>query len=167
MSKAPKTSPNIAQIERMESAEVISLLQSKDVAIDALAVGTLPPEERGLVNGLMFAGSYLGQTVGGAGVLFLASYLPFNTTFPFVCVGILAVTLGISIWLREARRAIPLEEAELADATPAALRVLNEVLTYVVTALKAMFGSVRAAAGLIFALLPAGVLLGGADLDKA
>jgi transposase len=36
MPKVPKTSPNIAEIERMESAEVLSLLQSKDAAIDAL-----------------------------------------------------------------------------------------------------------------------------------
>lgn len=139
----------------------------QDVAIDALAVGTLPKEERGLVNGLMFAGSYLGQTVGGAGVLFLTSALvksgmiassgsAFNATFPFVCVALLAVTFLVSIRLREARRAMPVDEMEVAATAPKALLVLNAVGTYLLTALKAMFGSVRAAAGLVFALLPAG-----------
>src|SRR5688572_21350823 len=43
---------------------VFSAIQ--DVAIDALAVDTLPKEERGVVAGLMFAGAYLGQAAGGA-----------------------------------------------------------------------------------------------------
>jgi MFS family permease len=41
----------------------------QDVAIDALAVNTLAEGERGLANGLMFAGASLGQALGGAGVL--------------------------------------------------------------------------------------------------
>ena len=45
---------------------------TQDVAIDALAVNVLREDERGLANGLMFAGAYLGQAVGGSGVLFLA-----------------------------------------------------------------------------------------------
>ena len=125
----------------------------QDVAIDALAVGTLPKEERGLVNGLMFAGSYLGQTVGGAGVLFLAAWIGFNTTFPFVCGALLLVTFFVSIRLREPREAIPVDEVVEGSK---AVRVAKEVSTYVLTAVKAMFGSVRAAAGLAFALLPAG-----------
>ena len=45
---------------------------TQDVAIDALAVNVLHEGERGLANGLMFGGAYLGQAVGGSGVLFLA-----------------------------------------------------------------------------------------------
>ena len=41
---------------------------TQDVAIDALAVGTLKESERGLANGLMFAGANLGQAIGGSGV---------------------------------------------------------------------------------------------------
>ena len=43
----------------------------QDVAIDALACNTLAEDERGLANGLMFAGASIGQAVGGSGVLFL------------------------------------------------------------------------------------------------
>src|SRR5262249_6792483 len=44
----------------------------QDVAIDALAVSTLAETERGLANGLMFAGAVIGQAVGGSGVLLLS-----------------------------------------------------------------------------------------------
>jgi transposase len=36
MSNMPKSSPSIAEIERMGSAEVAQLMQSKDARIDAL-----------------------------------------------------------------------------------------------------------------------------------
>jgi hypothetical protein len=37
----------------------------QDVAIDALAVNTLHEDERGLANGVMFAGAALGMALGG------------------------------------------------------------------------------------------------------
>lgn len=40
----------------------------QDVAVDALAVDVLQPEERGLANGLMYGSSYLGTAIGGAGL---------------------------------------------------------------------------------------------------
>ena len=39
----------------------------QDVAIDALAVSVVPQRERGLANGVMFAGAYAGNGIGGAG----------------------------------------------------------------------------------------------------
>ncbi len=50
---------------------------TQDVAIDALAVSTLREEERGLGNGLMFAGAYVGNAVGGSGTLFLVPWIGF------------------------------------------------------------------------------------------
>lgn len=40
----------------------------QDVAVDALAVDMLTDDERGRANGLMYASSYLGTSVGGAGL---------------------------------------------------------------------------------------------------
>ena len=40
---------------------------TQDVAIDALACGVLKEDERGFANGLMFAGAYTGQAIGGSG----------------------------------------------------------------------------------------------------
>src|SRR5689334_6916342 len=47
---------------------------TQDVAIDALAVGTLKEDERGMAGGLTFAGAYLGQVVGGSGALYLIKH---------------------------------------------------------------------------------------------
>ena len=74
----------------------------QDVAIDALAVNSLGEQERGLANGLMFAGAAIGQAIGGAGVLFLSTYTGFQPTFFFVAACILAVTLFVALPMREA-----------------------------------------------------------------
>lgn len=44
---------------------------SQDIASDALAVGLLEPQERGLGNGVQSAGGYLGGIIGGGGMLIL------------------------------------------------------------------------------------------------
>ncbi len=74
---------------------------TQDVAIDALAVSVLSEQERGLANGLMFGGAYLGQAVGGAGVLFLMPYTGLPATFVFVAAVLLAVTLFVALPMRE------------------------------------------------------------------
>jgi MFS family permease len=45
---------------------------TQDVAIDALAVGAVPPGERGSVNGAMQAGMLLGRALGGGAALLVA-----------------------------------------------------------------------------------------------
>ena len=45
----------------------------QDVAVDALAVDLLAENERGVANGLMYASSYLGTAIGGAGLGFIVS----------------------------------------------------------------------------------------------
>ena len=45
----------------------------QDVAVDALAVDLLAESERGVANGLMYASSYLGTAIGGAGLGFVVS----------------------------------------------------------------------------------------------
>jgi PAT family beta-lactamase induction signal transducer AmpG len=124
----------------------------QDVAIDALAVGTLKDDERGLANGLMFAGANVGQMIGGAGVLLLTRFVPFNYTFFFVAGCILAVTAFTIVFVREA----PTPRAAAAPGAPAARRILAELKAYVVTALKSVLGNRVAVAALVLALLPAG-----------
>jgi predicted MFS family arabinose efflux permease len=124
---------------------------TQDVAIDALAVNTLRPEERGLANGLMFAGQNVGQAVGGAGTLFLAQYVGFQATFFFVAACIAVVMLLVSLRLREPagtprprRSASPLASAA------------REVAAFARDAVGAFIGSRAAFFGVLFALLPAG-----------
>jgi PAT family beta-lactamase induction signal transducer AmpG len=61
----------------------------QDVAIDALAVNTLQADERGLANGVMFAGAAIGSAVGGSGVLFLMPVIGLLGGFVFVAACIL------------------------------------------------------------------------------
>jgi len=135
----------------------------QDVAIDALAVSSLPPDERGLANGLMFAGSYVGSGIGGAGVLFLAPWVPwFGLTFLFVAAAILSITALVTIPLRE--RTVPASPRE-ADGDRRFARAAGEVRTYAITALRAMLGGRAAFAGVVFALLPAGAFALGLSLS--
>lgn len=116
-----------------------------DVAIDALACSTLPPQERGAANGLMFAGAYLGNAIGGSGVLFLMPYVPITVSFLLVVVAIMAVAVFVSARLTE-------PASERLVAQPFA----TEMVGYLRTLLKACFGSRTGVAGVVFAILPAG-----------
>jgi len=129
----------------------------QDVAIDALAVSVLRDDERGLANGLMFAGANVGQAIGGAGVLFAAGLLerrglPFNYTFLLVIAAIAAVTFGVALRLREPRAVLPAD----APHPGADAGVWAGLRRYAATAFGAMFGSRPAFAALVLALLPAG-----------
>lgn len=69
---------------------------SQDVAIDALACSVLPEEERGLANGLMFAGAQVGAAIGGSGVIHLKGLVGFGSAamlVPVVLAGILVMVL--------------------------------------------------------------------------
>lgn len=48
---------------------------TQDASIDALAISSVAPEERGRVNGFMQAGMLLGRSVFGGGALILAEHL--------------------------------------------------------------------------------------------
>ena len=124
----------------------------QDVAIDALACNTLAEGERGLANGLMFAGASLGQAIGGAGVLLLTKYTGFQPSFIFVALAILAVTALV---------VLPMKEAVVAGAAQAAkgLRhALGEMQQFSVNAFRAFLGTRGAYAGVLFCLLPAGAM---------
>lgn len=127
----------------------------QDVAIDALACNTLHPEERGLANGLMFAGAAVGQAVGGSGVLFLMAYIGFQNSFVFVALSILAVTGFIVLPMKEAL-------AQAGDAAHQAGRglrhALGEMRSFAMDAFRSFIGTRGAYAGVFFALLPCGAM---------
>ena len=126
----------------------------QDVAIDALAVGTLTEDERGLANGLMFAGAAIGQAVGGSGVLFLAGYTGFQPTFFFVSGAILAVTLFVALPLREAPG-----PARVVAAGVSKLRAAGrEMRDFAVDSFRAFLDTRGAFTGLLVALLPGGAM---------
>jgi PAT family beta-lactamase induction signal transducer AmpG len=119
----------------------------QDVAIDALAVDTLHESERGLANGLMFAGAAVGQAVGGSGALYLLKYLDFWGATLFVGGSLMLVLVFVSFMLKE--RVDPARQILTGD-------VGDQIVNYLVTAKQAFFGSKLGLLGLVLALLPAG-----------
>jgi PAT family beta-lactamase induction signal transducer AmpG len=83
---------------------------TQDVAIDALACTTLKESERGTANGLMFAGAYLGNALGGAGVLILSAEIGFANAGYLAIGSILVVTILVAIPLREPKSDDPLDD---------------------------------------------------------
>ena len=132
----------------------------QDVAIDALAVQTLHADERGLANGVMFAGAALGSALGGSGVLFLMPLIGLNGGFVFVAGCIALVTVFIVLPLKEV--ATPALERRAAGLAAAA----REMRHFSVEAFRSFVGTRGAFAGLFFALLPAGAVSMGLALQS-
>ncbi len=134
----------------------------QDVAIDALACNTLAEDERGLANGLMFAGAAIGQALGGSGVLFLSGVTGFQPTFLFVSGAILAVTLFVVLPMREA----PSPPRAIAVGVSRALAAAHEMRGFAVESFRSFLASRGAYLGLAFALLPSGAMCLGLALQS-
>jgi len=133
----------------------------QDVAIDALAVNTLAEHERGLANGLMFAGAAIGQAVGGSGVLFLSGVTGFQPTFFFVAGSILAVTLFVALPMREP------PSGRKTVAGPSRWRAaVQQMRGFAVESFRSFLGTRGAYFGLAFALLPSGAMCLGLALQS-
>ena len=132
----------------------------QDVAIDALAVNTLQADERGLANGVMFAGAAIGSAVGGSGVLFLMPVIGLKGGFVFVAACIALVTVFIVLPLREA----PTPAAQRRGAGLAAAG--REMRHFAGQAFRSFVGTRGAYSGLFFSLLPAGAMSLGLALQN-
>ncbi len=122
----------------------------QDVAIDALAVDTLPDPERGLANGLMFAGAATGQAIGGAGALLLYSRIGFLGSTLFVVAGLSAVLFWVSLWLRER------PDAETAAVDDPLAELGRRFRDYTRTVVTVFVFRPQGPIGLVLAILPAG-----------
>ncbi|MDB5874432.1 MAG: major facilitator superfamily 1 [Ramlibacter sp.] len=136
----------------------------QDVAIDSLAVNTLSEDERGLANGLMFAGASVGTAVGGSGVLFMMAYTGFQFSFVFVAAAILAVTGFIVLPMKEA---VAESFATAAQSAGSAWRAAStEMKSFAVESFRSFVGTRGAFSGVFFALLPAGAMSLGLALQS-
>ncbi len=132
----------------------------QDVAIDALAVNTLHEDERGLANGLMFAGASVGQMIGGSGVLFLAAYTGFTSTYFFVALAILAVTFFVAWPMNEGL----VQAVAESPAGRGLRRAAREMRQFAVDSFRSFLQTRGAFAGVGFSLLPAGAMALGLAL---
>ena len=126
---------------------------TQDVAIDALACNVLPEHERGMANGLMFAGAYLGQAVGGSGVLFLTAYLGFGMSSMLAIGSIVMITVFVALPLRE-KKGEPRPETD----RPSFAVVADRIGEYAVDAVRAFVGHRSATIALLLACLPCGAM---------
>lgn len=141
----------------------------QDVAIDALAVDTLHKSERGLANGLMFAGAAVGQALGGSGALFLLGWVGFVGATLSVGAWLLAITVFVSLWLRERpapRSESPARSPRAAEPRSLVHQAVARFVDYLQVALTAFFGSSRGLLGLVLAWLPAGGMALGLALQS-
>lgn len=134
----------------------------QDVAIDSLAVNTLAEHERGLANGLMFAGASVGQAIGGSGVLLMMGVVGFQGSFIFVAAVILAVTAFIVLPMKEA---VVLNLPVIPES--GRLRAAGaEMKGFAVQSFRSFLGTEGAFKGVFFALLPAGAMSLGLALQS-
>jgi PAT family beta-lactamase induction signal transducer AmpG len=146
----------------------------QDVAIDSLACNTLHEDERGLANGLMFAGAAIGQAIGGSGVLFMTAYTGFQSSFFFVAGSILLITFFIVLPMKEsAVQRIQGAAGEAGEAgasgesepSGGGLRQAGrEMREFAVTSFRSFMGTRGAFAGVGFCLLPMGAMALGLAL---
>ena len=135
----------------------------QDVAIDSLAVNTLAEHERGLANGLMFAGASVGQAIGGSGVLLMVGYIGFQSSFVFVALCILAVTGFIVLPMKEAAVQALAATQQAGSRWRAAGA---EMKAFAVQSFRSFLGTRGAFSGVFFALLPAGAMSLGLALQS-
>ena len=135
---------------------------TQDVAIDSLAVNTLTEDERGLANGLMFAGAAIGQAVGGSGVLLLTPYMDFHYTFLLVAASISMVTLFVALPMKEA--VIP--AIALPQGVSRMKAAVGEMRAFAVQSFRSFVGTSGAFRGVFFCLLPAGAMSLGLSLQS-
>ncbi len=129
---------------------------TQDVAIDGLACTTLAEDERGMANGLMFAGAQLGATIGGSGVLYLKEYLGFQMAsliVPFCLVGVLSMLVFRMV---ESQTAVEDESSTPESEGKGFKYTMNEIHGYFVEIMKTFGGSVQGVLGLCIALMPFG-----------
>lgn len=129
---------------------------TQDVAIDALACSSLDKSERGTANGLMFSGAYLGQALGGAGVLYLSEmeHVGFSRAGLLAIAAILAVTVFVALPIRETY----VESDEPAPEIDKLTQVGIEIKTYVTQAARSILLSRNSLLAAAFALLPCGAM---------
>jgi len=135
---------------------------TQDVAIDALACNVLKTEERGLGNGIMFAGAQAGYMIGGSGVIWLkgitGNFEWSVLLVPLILCGILTAVIAL---ICEKSAALEMAEGELPTPQPGDRgwrAVKDQLQDYVGTVSRAVFMTRNGFLGIVLALIPCGGL---------
>ena len=128
---------------------------TNDVAIDALAVNALHPDERGQGNGFMFGGAYLGQGLGGGGAMFITDRFGFDVSFLYVALLLTGVLLFTLFFVKD-----PTLTSTVAARTGEVWRRFKAALVTFLSDLGTGFfrSGPGPLVGVLFALLPFGAM---------
>lgn len=128
---------------------------TQDVAIDSLAVSTLKDDERGIGNGFMFGGQYLGIALGGGGAIYVSSLWGFNSALVFVSCLLMLNFVFIALFITDP-----------AVASPDAKRKTGRFAHFIATLgafVRSLYDGFMLSGrgpkvGLLFAILPVGAM---------
>lgn len=148
---------------------------TQDVAIDALAIGAVPPEARGRLNGAMQAGMLTGRSVFGGGVLLAGAWFGREWIIGSLVAWIVVALTG-ALMLREAEPPRRADAGAFFGALAAAIRLRTTWigLAFALVAAAAFEATGQLAGpflvdrgvasgtiGIFFGLLVVGAMLGG------
>jgi len=121
---------------------------TNDIAVDTLAIGSLPVQEEAAVNGVMFGAQELGAILGGSLALRMASLMGYTSGVLFILALLVVIFFSVSL-----RMPAPPTDGEARKPAPARLR------SYVFNLWTAFFGGWQIWAALTFAFFPSGARL--------
>lgn len=128
---------------------------TQDVAVDALAINTLPEEERATANGFMFAGAFVGQGIGGGIAMIVSDRWGFDASVLFVSL-LLTMILGfVLVFVKDPT----LAEEAARKATSVWSALYQNLRNFAHELFSGFFKSGPGpAVGVVFALLPMGAI---------
>ncbi|WP_068547148.1 MFS transporter [Thalassotalea crassostreae] len=128
---------------------------TQDVAIDALAVSTLKENERSRGNGFMFAGQYIGISLGGGGAMLFSSAYGFNNTLIFISALLSICLLYTLLFIKDPFTRELIKQSKTNVFRQLALKFKQ----FFVTLYESFFRSGKGPAlGILFALMPVGAM---------
>lgn len=128
---------------------------TQDVAVDALAINTLPEHERATANGFMFGGAYVGQALGGGAAMFVAGRYGFDVSLLFVSLLLASILAFVLLFVRDPT----LAERAAAQATGVWKALATRVRAFLRDLATGFFRSgYGPLVGVAFALLPMGAM---------
>jgi PAT family beta-lactamase induction signal transducer AmpG len=98
----------------------------QNVAVDALAIDLLAPDERGRANGLMYGAKYAGGAVGAAGLGFVVAHAGLRTAIVIQAIALVAIAL-VPLLVRESSTPATRPELRVIARTLAGLAKLRSV----------------------------------------
>jgi len=125
---------------------------TQDVAIDSLAVSTLPADERGRGNGFMFAGQNLGIAMGGGGAIAVSGLFGFGTALAGVAGLLFLSLLFVVFFVRD-----PYADPTLKPRSDMLHHLVTSLVSFVKEVYSSFWQSGRGPmVGVAFSLLPIG-----------